>query len=112
MGPGYFPTIISILIVGLGLIVAVRALVVDGPRIEAIRLRPVLFLLASLLAFAVAMNVLGVVISSLVLVLLSAYARRDVNLVETLVFGIAITAALVLLFVYGLGQSLPIWWER
>lgn len=110
MGPGYFPTIISVLIITLGLIVAGRALVVGGPRIEPIRLRPVLFLLASLLAFALAINVLGVVVSALILVVLAAYARRDANLLETLVFGAVITGAIILLFVYGLGQPLPIWW--
>jgi hypothetical protein len=112
MGPGYFPTIISILIIGLGLIVAFRALVVDGPPIEAIRLRPVLFLLGSLLVFALSINVMGVVISAILLVLVSAYARRDVNLVEAIVFGVLITAAILVLFVYGLGQPLPIWWGR
>ena len=110
MGPGYFPTIISILIVVLGLIVAFKALVVAGPRVEAVRLRPVLLLLGSLLAFALLINVLGVAISAVILVLLAAYARPDVNLLETLVFGVVISAVIILLFVYGLGQPLPIWW--
>ena len=110
MGPGYFPTIISVLIVLIGLIIAFKALIVTGPRVEAVRPRPVLLLLGSLLAFALLINVLGVAISAVVLVLLAAYARPDVNLLETLVFGVVISAVIILLFVYGLGQPLPIWW--
>jgi hypothetical protein len=111
MGPGYFPTIISYLIIALGVIVMLKGLAVAGPRIEAIRPRPILLLLASLLVFALSINVFGVVVSAILLVLVAAYARRDVNLVETLVFAAAITGGIVLL-VYGLGQPLPIWWGR
>jgi hypothetical protein len=112
MGPGYFPTIISYLIIALGVLVAARALVIAGPRIEAIRPRPILLILLSLFVFAVGINVVGVVISAVLLVLLAAYARPDVNLLETLVFAVIVTCGIVLLFVYGLGQPLPIWWDR
>jgi hypothetical protein len=75
-------------------------------------LRPILLILLSLFVFAVGINVVGVVISAVLLVLLSAYARPEVNLLETLVFAVIVTAGILLLFVYGLGQPLPIWWGR
>ncbi len=110
MGPGYFPTIISSLIVLIGVITALKALVIEGPSIEPIRLRPVVLLLASVLVFALTIGVTGVIVSALALLFLAAYARRDVNALETLIFAVIVTAAVILLFVYALGQPLPIWW--
>ncbi len=37
MGPGYFPRLIGILLVVLGGMLALRALAVDGPKVERMR---------------------------------------------------------------------------
>ena len=41
MGPGFFPIILSWLIIGLGVIVGARGFAVRGPRIEAVPWRPI-----------------------------------------------------------------------
>ena len=46
----------------------------------------------------------------IVLVVIAAYARRDVNLIETLVFGVLLSLGTIGVFVYALGQPLPAWW--
>lgn len=112
MGPGYFPTIIAMMIGLLGLLIMGRALAIDGPRIEPTRLRPVLMVMLSLVAFGLLIGSVGVVIASIALVLVAAYARRGASLVESLLFGAGAAAFVVLVFVYGLGQPLPLWWTR
>src|SRR5499426_1466440 len=84
IGPGLFPTLVGSLLVGLGLIVAVRALVLEGPAIERIHARPLLVSLAAIVLFGVALQWLGVVAAIAVLVLVGAYAARDVRLTQTL----------------------------
>jgi hypothetical protein len=43
------------------------------------------------------------------MVLIAAYARKKVNLVETLILGGIITGFVILVFVWALRQPLPLW---
>lgn len=111
MGPGYFPTIISGLIMLLGLIVAGRSFRIDGPAIERLQFRPIFMLMVALAVFGFLISKIGVVLASALMMIVAAYARREkVNILETLVFAFAVSAFVVLVFVYGLSQPMPLWW--
>lgn len=110
MGPGYFPSIISGLIVLIGIIISAKSLAVDGPPIERIQFRPVIMLMLALFAFGFLIAPAGAVIASMLLVILAAYARRNVNPLETVVLAIGVSAFVVIIFVYALGQPMPVWW--
>ncbi len=112
MGPGYFPTWINFLIVVLGVGVGLKALAIEGPRIEAVQLRPILFIVAAILVFGFLVKAIGVALAAVLLTILSAYARRTVNLTETILLGIGLAVFSVVVFVYVLGQALPAWWGR
>ena len=61
MGPGYFPTIISFLVLLLGMIVGLRAIVIEGsPR--ATQFRPILFVIGSILIFGALIDRFGLAI--------------------------------------------------
>jgi hypothetical protein len=110
MGPGYFPAILSWAIVGVGIIVGFKSLTIDGPRIEPIQLRPLLVIIAAILAFGFLISAVGLAVSAVLLTVLAAYARRDASLGEALLLGIGLAAFTVIVFVYGLAQPLPAWW--
>lgn len=110
MGPGYFPVMLSAAIVLIGAVVATRALTVEGPSLEPFAWRPLLFTLVSILLFAFLIGRVGLVVTAVVLTIVAAYARRQARLVETLVLAAGLAFFGVLLFVYALGQAMPIWW--
>jgi len=110
MGPGYFPRLLSWLIIGVGLIVGLKSLAIDGPPIQPPQFRPLLFCSAAIIIFGYLMSYVGLFLTAIVLVLIAAYARRDVNVRETLIFGAAISLGSIVVFVYALGQPLPAWW--
>jgi hypothetical protein len=110
IGPGFFPVIISWLIFAIGVVVALRGLVFEGPPLERTRVRPVAMVLLSVLAMGLLMNVIGVFPAAMIFVLIAAFARPAPAIVETLVFGVVMTAAVVLLFAYGLGKPIPLFW--
>jgi NADH:ubiquinone oxidoreductase subunit 2 (subunit N) len=112
MGPGYFPIILSWIIVAVGVILAVRALTIEGPRIEPVQLRPIVVIIAAILMFGFLISAVGLAISAVMLTILAAYARRDVNLAEAALLGVGLAAFTVIVFVYGLSQPLPAWWGR
>ncbi len=110
MGPGYFPRLLSWLIVAIGLFIGFKSFVLEGPPIERPQLRPMAFVLVSIIIFGYLMKYVGLAITAVVLVLIAAYARRNVNLLETLFFGVCLSLGTILIFVYALGQPLPAWW--
>jgi hypothetical protein len=112
MGPGYFPVMLSYLIVAVGLIVGARGLTFEGPPIERIQLRPIFFVTASILLFGAIIDYAGLAITTVALTIIAAYARRNVNLRETLLLGAGLALFTIGVFVYALNQPLPAWWGR
>lgn len=110
MGPGFFPTILSFIIALIGLIVALKSLTLEGPPIEAIKLRPLVFILVAVIAFGYLIEQVGLAITTAGLTIFAAYARRGVSLKETVVLAAFLSAFAVGVFAYALGQPLPIWW--
>ena len=110
MGPGYFPYLLSWLIIAIGVAVGFMSLTIDGPPIERPQLRPIFFVVLSVIIFGYLMNYVGLAITGVVMTLIAAFARRNFNLLESLVLGIGLSIGCVLIFVYGLGQPLPAWW--
>jgi hypothetical protein len=111
MGPGYFPMLISGLIILIGLVVSVRSFSVDGPAIERLQIRPILVLLVSLAIFSLLIREIGVVFTSILMMVVAAYARPKVAVLETLLFAVCVAAFVALVFVYGLNQPMPLWWN-
>lgn len=105
---GLFPTLVGSLLIGLGLIVAGRALVLDGPSIERIQARPLIVSLVAILLFALALQWLGVVAAISALVLVGAYASRDVRIPQVLALAAFLVVFSVAIFVWLLGLPLPL----
>ena len=112
MGPGYFPTLLSGLIIAVGLVLGAKSLAVDGPPIEAIHLRPLLAILAAILVFGALIDRIGLALTTVLLTIGAGYARREVNLKETLLLAGGSALFAVGVFVYALSQPLPAWWGR
>jgi uncharacterized membrane protein YidH (DUF202 family) len=112
MGPGYFPIIVSWVIVAIGVMVGFKALTIDGPRIEPVQFRPILVVVAAILAFGYLIDRIGMAITAVLLTILAGFARRDVNVLETILLGAGLALFSVLLFVYALSQPIPAWWGR
>jgi putative tricarboxylic transport membrane protein len=68
-----------------------------------------LFITAATLIFAVTVRPLGLVISSFVSLVVSAYATEEIRWIETLIWAAALTLFCALLFPYGLNLPLQLW---
>ena len=112
MGPGYFPTLLSAIILLIGIIVGVKALSFDGPPIERIPLRPITIIVVCIVGFGYLIERLGVAITAAALVLAAGYARRGASLKELIPLALAMSVFVIGVFVYALGQPLPVLWSR
>ena len=79
MGPGYFPLWVGGIVFVLGLVLALRALRVEGPALPRLEWRPLVFILGGSIAYGYALKPLGLIASTLLLVLISAAASARVS---------------------------------
>lgn len=109
MGPGFFPTMLGGLLAGLGLLLAVPAIVREGDTFPRLHLRPLLTILAGIVVFALLLQPLGFVLAALVLIVVSGFADPELRLVESVGLALLLTAFSVGVFVVLLGLPLSLW---
>lgn len=110
MGPGYFPTILSVLLILLGTVLTLLAL--RRPSGEgafgSIAWRGVLLVVSATAFFGLTMRGLGLAPVVVVVVLLAASASRYARLRTALVLAVCLAAFCSVLFIVGLGLPLPL----
>ena len=109
MGPGYFPRMLGILLIVLGGALALRALRVQGSPLPGWKWRPTLIVLGSVVLFGVIVNRVGLVLSTIILILLSSAASTEFRPKEAVISGVLLAGLTVAVFVIGLKLQLPIW---
>lgn len=109
MGPGYFPTALSAILMGLGLFILVKGMTREGAPLGKFAWRGALIVLAATVAFGYLLERAGLVVALLVLIvgsaLASASSRYDW---KTALYVIALVVFCVLVFVNGLGIPMPL----
>lgn len=109
MGPGYFPTLVGALLAGLGLLLAVPALLRDGEAFPKLHLRPLLLVLAGIVAFSLLLAPLGFVLAAMVLMVVAGFADPDLRFFESAGVAVFLTAVSVVVFVILLGLPFELW---
>jgi hypothetical protein len=111
MGPGYFPFVLGGLLIALGLAVSVTGLSWQrGPSEKlAVRGKPVILVLSSILLFGWLLRPLGLLLCTLLLVIVSSMASEEFRLREAVLNGLVLLAIVLIVFVYGLGFQIPVW---
>ncbi|MGV6873449.1 tripartite tricarboxylate transporter TctB family protein [Pseudochelatococcus sp. B33] len=111
MGPGYFPIMLGVAITALGALIAIRAVIMPDTSepLERLYIRPLLMVLAAVIAFGLFIQSYGLVASVVALILISRAARTEGTWLELVVMVVVLTAIPVGIFVYGLGLPLKLW---
>jgi putative tricarboxylic transport membrane protein len=112
MGTGYVPRLLCWILMGLGAAIVVQGLrEKDAPpeRTSWRQLMPIVVVTTSLIAFALAIEQLGLVLSIVLLVGIGAIAARDIKLWETLIAAVVLIALSWAIFILGLGLTIPVW---
>ena len=109
MGPGYFPRILGILLIVLGAIITLRGVRINGEAIPAWKWRPLLVVSGSVVMFGAIVPTLGVLISTILLIVVSSAASHEFRPKEALLMGVGLAVLSVGVFIIGLKLILPIW---
>ena len=109
MGPAMFPTLVGALLAVLGVVIALRALAFLGEPVPRFYPRPIGVSVLAIVLFGVALQWLDLIAAVAVLVLVGAYAARDVRPLENLALAAVMIVFSVGVFVWLLGLPLPLW---
>jgi len=107
MGPAYFPSLVAILLVAVGVVSCVRA-VWASEAIDVESLRPLAAVVAATAVFGFLLDRLGLLLATGALVAIGAFARPAPGLVETALLAAALMTIGAIVFVWGLGVMLPL----
>jgi len=108
-GPGTAPRLFAFTLAILSLGVVIGGLMTTGPKVGRYRLRSVIFIIGSILAFAATIRPLGLVTASFATMVICAAATEDVRWLETVIIAVLVTAFCAVLFPYGLNLPFQLW---
>ena len=103
MGPGYFPSLLGILLAALGLAVLLQGFVSGDAPAPAFRPRPLFLILLSVALFAISVERAGIIAAVALVVLVSASASGRFRWVEVLSVTAVMGVLAVALFTKALG---------
>jgi Tripartite tricarboxylate transporter TctB family len=107
MGPAYFPVVLSLVLIVIGLFIAARAFLVTGPAIRDVAVKALALVTTSVVLFGLIVQGAGLALATMALVLVSSLASRDFRPLATVLLALALAAFCVLAFVAGLGLPFP-----
>ena len=109
MGPGYFPTVLSALLVLIGVISLVRSFIVPAEPLGKFAVKAGFLVILATVLFGVLINRAGLIIALLALVLVSAAASEKFRFEWKAAAGLVVLIAFcALVFVKGLGVPMPL----
>lgn len=108
MGPGYFPKVLSGLLIFIGAISLIRSFIVHGEPLQGFAFSKVFYVTISIIAFGLVVEGAGFAIAVMLVFGISAAASRFFNWKLTLGIAAGSSVFCSLLFVKGLGIPLPI----
>ena len=109
MGAGFFPTMVSVALIGIGLILLAQSIKMPEEEVGRIDPRAVILVLAGTLAFGLLIERAGLVIAATVLVLAARLADPGFRIIETLVLSACLILITGGIFWWGLGLPLRLW---
>ncbi len=108
MGPAYFPTILSSLLIVIGAISVIRSFLKPGTPIGTVAWKGLFLIIASTLLFGGIVRGAGLAIALPLLIIISAFASTRFRWQYALALAVGVTVFCILIFQVGLGVPLPI----
>lgn len=108
MGPGYVPRMLSLILLGLGVIICIVALVTTPEPVEKPQWKPITLVTIGVVCFALLFERAGLLPALVVLILIASLANDEFKLVEVIGNMVVLAVLCTLVFKVGLGMNISI----
>ena len=102
LGTGVFPVLLCWGLIGIGLLIAVKGLVLDGPRLDGWAMRPLIYITLAIVAFSELIDRTGLLIAMVALMVLGGLGSRETKPREFAIFLACMIVIAYLMFIVGL----------
>lgn len=109
MGPGFFPTVLGLLMAGLGILIVVMAAFASSDPLPRFVWRPLLIIVFAICLYGLLLPVTGFMIATVVLVAVGSKADAETRFLQSIVLGVCLSIFAALIFHYGLGLPFRLW---
>lgn len=111
MGPGYFPTVLGVILALLGVLISAGAMSrrAEEDTVGRFEWKVFLLILGSVTLFGLLLKALGLIASLFVLVMTSSFANPETTLKSAFLNALALIALCVVIFVWALDLSFSLW---
>jgi putative tricarboxylic transport membrane protein len=109
MGPGYMPTLLCWVLIGLGALNGARAFAVAAEPTGPWNVKALVLVSAAVGAFGLAITPLGLATAVLLVVFIASLAHPEARLGHSVALGVGLGAFCVGVFIVGLGLPMQIW---
>jgi hypothetical protein len=113
MGAGYFPVMLSSLLIVIGIVVACLAFRSGEVKLPKVAWRSLIMVSAAVALFGLILKGAGLLLATFAMVIVSRLARPGYPWIETIVLGIILSVLCGAIFYYGLRIQMPLlptWW--
>lgn len=108
MGPAYFPTILSAVLILIGLATGIRSFIRPGTPVTAFALRGMTLVAAGTVIFGLLVRDGGLIAAVVALFVVSAYASVHFTWRASVPLAVGLAVFCTAVFIYGLGVTLPV----
>jgi hypothetical protein len=109
MGPGYMPKVLSAIMIGFGVVIGASGVKAEGKPLGRWAWGPAVVVTGAVVVFGVAIEHLGLALTSAIVVLVATVAAPDRRWRQAVPFAIALAFFCVFVFYYALGLPLQVW---
>lgn len=103
MGPGYFPFVLSLVLLLLGAVIIIRSINFESEGFGALAWRGMVFILLAPVFFGLTVRGLGFVPSLFMSALIASFASQRMTVKMAVILSVLLTVFSVVVFNYGLG---------
>lgn len=108
-GPGFFPIVLSVLLICIGMGVALIGLLKSADPVDRFAVRPIIFITLAVCSFAIGIEQFGLVPTVFTATIIASFAKPDFGHVARVVLAACLAGFSALLFVFALGLPISLW---
>jgi hypothetical protein len=109
MDSGFFPRVLSGFVLLSGMVLLARGVVLPGPALPGGAWRPLVCVIAAVVAFALVVEELGIVVSVLAVVGIGSFAGTPLRPLAFVMLWAALSIGVVAVFIWGVELPLKVW---